>query len=56
MLVFLGRTAGFLGNGGFDGTLGFGLEVTFKSFSKSSSTLECKENIINSSVIQLGNF
>lgn len=46
-LVFLGATVGFRGNGGFDGTLGFGLEVKFKSFSKSSSTLEWEENISN---------
>lgn len=46
-LVLLGATAGFWGNGGFDGILGFGLEVTFKSFSKSSSTLEWEENISN---------
>lgn len=47
-LVLRGATAGFWGRGGFGGTLGFGLEVTFKSFSKSSSTLEWKENITNS--------
>lgn len=46
-LVLLGATAGFWGSGGFGGTLGFGLEVTSKSFSKLSSTLEWKENISN---------
>jgi len=46
-LVFLGTTGGFWGNGGFDGTLAFGLEATFKSFSKSSSTLEWEQKISN---------
>lgn len=47
-LLLLGATAGFWGSGGFDGTLGFGLEVTFKTCSKSSSTLNKKKTSVTS--------